>query len=92
MNWKERLLNEMCQKCKDDGTAAAKAETNPNRRQVAYNKARRKAENKRHGRRGESPRQTQVRRHGRRGIPRETPDIARADAELDKRKRQGDRP
>lgn len=92
MNWQDRILNEMCQSCKDDGSAAAKAEKNPNKKQVAYNKARREAENKRHGKKGETPRQTQVRRHGGRGIPPETPDIARADAELDKRKRQGDRP
>ena len=92
MNWKERLLNEMCQKCNDEGMAAVKAEKNPRKKQVAYNKARRKAEHRRHGKKGETPRQTQVRRHGRRGLPAETPDIAKADTELDKRKRQGDRP
>ena len=90
MNWKERLLNEMCQTCKDDGAAAAK-KAPKNKKQIAYNKARRAAENKRHGNKGESPRQTQVRRHGRGGIPAETPDIAKADAEHSRKLRRGDR-
>ena len=85
-----KLYLEMCQNCKDDGTAAAK-KAPEGQKQVAYNKARRGAENKRHGKPGESPRDTQVRRHGGEGIPAETPDIAKADAELDKKKRAGQR-
>ena len=81
-----RLYLEMCQNCKDDGTAAAK-EAPEGQKQVAYNKARRGAENKRHGKPGESPRDTQVRRHGGGGIPKETPDAAKADALRDPHRR-----
>ena len=61
------VLIEMCQKCKDEGTSAAK-KAPEGKKQVAYNKARREAENRRHGKPGETPRQTQVRRHGGRGM------------------------
>ena len=82
-----KLYLEMCQNCKDDGSAAAK-KAPEGRKQVAYNKARRESENKRHGKKGESPRDTQVRRHGRGGIPKETPDVAKADAEHSRKKVQ----
>ena len=63
-----KLFVEMCATCKDEGKKAADAAPE-GQKQTAYNKARRKAEHKRHGRKGETPRQTQTRRHGQGGVP-----------------------
>ena len=65
MNNYVKKLMEMCDTCVKAGEDARKAETNPNKKQIAYNKARREKEHELHGEKGETPKKTQARRNPR---------------------------